>query len=106
MNEIYNVLPVGSVPLPNRHSAAWVVIGNYPAVWNAPIVAMAYNASSSSSSIPDLPNRAKSFGDGMPARDQWRIQLHVGVPKRAQHLDAPFLPVAGLRRSLVLCHAR
>ncbi len=76
-----------------------------------PWICVAYSAPVSAATAVFLiyPLGQGSFSDGMPLGICWNIQLHVGLPSRTQHLDAP-LPHVGssrcLRWFIVLCNAR
>ena len=75
-----------------------------------PWICVAYSAPVAAASAVFLvyPFGQGSFSDAMPL-GIWHLQLHAGVPGRAQHPDAP-LPHAGRRRCFrrqpVLRHAR
>ena len=65
--------------------------------------------SSSNRSIPHLPNRTRFILRWHAPGNQWNIQLHVRVPSRAQHPDAPVPPVRcsrSIRWSIIQCNAR
>ena len=76
-----------------------------------PWIAVAYSAPVAAATAVFLiyPIGQGSFSDGMPLRNFRNIQLHVRLPSRTQHLNAPLPPIGSrgcIWRSLIQCDAR